>query len=55
MLLKHVDFQSAQKDISFRLQNLRGKYVPLNPAKAQTQGEYSKQSPGSHFKGENIT
>ncbi|XP_041474537.1 ubiquitin carboxyl-terminal hydrolase 36-like [Lytechinus variegatus] len=51
VLLKNVDFQPAQKDISFRLQNLRGKYVPLNPAKSNSQSEGSKKSQGYSHKG----
>ena len=33
VLLKKIDFQPAERDVSFQLQNLRVKYVPLNPQK----------------------
>ncbi len=39
VLLKKIDFQPAERDVSFQLQNLRVKYVPLNPAKKASSAE----------------
>lgn len=33
VLLKKIDFQPAEQEVSFCLQNLRGKYVPVNSSK----------------------
>ena len=48
VLLKTIDFQPAERDVSFQLQNLRVKYVPLNPGKSsgaaeESAGKSSKQ------------
>ncbi|XP_072168528.1 uncharacterized protein [Diadema setosum] len=44
VLLKHVTFERAQKDISFHLQDLRGKYVQLNLAKVDALNEVFSKS-----------
>lgn len=41
VLLKTIDFQPAERDVSFQLQNLRVKYVPLNPGKSSKAEEES--------------
>ena len=41
VLLKSIDFRPAEQDVSFQLQNLRVKYVALNPS--CTGGEDTKQ------------